>query len=66
MSGNIAVAHEIDALLDPLSKLGARCRQPDEVRGYLLEFPDLIGVIIQAVQAVRRHLLEAHLPLSES
>lgn len=52
---------EINSLLSQLQELGIRLGTQDEIREYLLQFPDLIEVIPLAVNAALDHLPEAQL-----
>ena len=52
---------EINSLLNQLQTLGIRLGTQDEIREYLLQFPDLIEVIPLAVNAALNHLPEAQL-----
>lgn len=54
---------EIDWLLNQLQELGVCLGRQDEIREYLLQFPDLIEMIPLAVNAALDHLPEAQLCL---
>ncbi len=52
---------EIESLLSQLQELGVGLGAQEEIREYLLKFPDLIEVIPLAINAARVHLPEAQL-----
>lgn len=52
---------EINSLLNQVQELGICLGRQDEIREYLLQFPDLIEVIPLAVNAALDHLSEAQL-----
>jgi len=52
---------EIDMLLSLLETTGVKLINPSQIIDYLLEFPDLINIIPQAVEATRNHLPGAYL-----
>jgi len=58
-----SVFREVEAVTGWLIEEQVRLHDARQIRDYIAEFPDLIGVIPQAVQAVKKHLPEAQLIL---
>ncbi|RMH32665.1 MAG: hypothetical protein D6687_09465 [Acidobacteria bacterium] len=58
-----SVFREVESVTGWLIEEQVRLHDARQIRDYIAEFPDLIGVIPQAVQAVKKHLPEAQLIL---
>ncbi|RMG51407.1 MAG: hypothetical protein D6723_10735 [Acidobacteria bacterium] len=56
-----SLIEEINVLLEDLQKAEVRLGERERICEYLLQFPDLIEVIPQAVDAAQSHLPEARL-----
>ena len=61
MEQTSSLVAEINSLLNQLQESGVYLGRQDEIREYLLQFPDLIEVIPLAVNAALGHLPEAQL-----
>ncbi len=61
--GTSVISQDIERLLKWLIEKGLRVVGPDEIRQYLLNFPDLIDVVPVAVRAAHKHLPKAQLIL---
>ena len=57
----LSLIAEINSLLNRLQGLGVRLGGEDEIREYLLQFPDLVEIIPRAVNAALDLLPEAQL-----
>lgn len=60
LPGNVSIVIEIESLLNLLAE-DVRVNDADRIREYLLRFPGMIDVVLQAVDAARRHFPEAQL-----
>jgi hypothetical protein len=60
LPGNVSIVIEIESLLNLLAE-EVRVNDADRIREYLLRFPGMIDVVLQAVYAARRHFPEAQL-----
>ncbi len=64
--GTSAISQDIERLLKWLIENGVRLINPNEIRQYLLNFPDLLDVVPVAVRAAHKHLPKAQLVLQVS
>jgi hypothetical protein len=58
-----SVFSEVESVMRWLIEEQVRLRDAQRIRDYIVEFPDLIEVVPQAVRAAKRHLPEAQLIL---
>jgi len=63
MSMAEATAKDIDQTLMAVANEHVIVCRVEEVRAYFFEFPDVLGVLLDAVRAARAHLPEAELHL---
>lgn len=62
-AAEFSITREIDDTLQELLDMGIQIRNFDEVRTYLMEFPDMIGATAEVARIARDRLQDAQLTL---